>query len=216
VASDLYCLALAVQADGNILVGGDLQYLNGTFRPGCGRLLATAPATQSLTSDASSITWLRGGTSPEVASTSFEYSSDGVSWTSVGGSRISGGWRVTGLNLPANPCLRARGYSAGGAGTPSSWFVETTMGQPFISVQPISQTNNAGDTAGFSALAGGSPSLVYRWRKGITPLAEGGSISGATSAALAIADVLGGDAGSYSLVVTNPLGNQRRRHAASH
>jgi uncharacterized delta-60 repeat protein len=131
-------LSLAVQADGKILVGGGFSTLGGQSRTNIGRLNNTAPATQSLTFDGSTLTWTRGGTSPEVWRTTFEYSPDGASWTNLGGgSRIpglpagqAGGWQLTGLALPTNTTFRARGYAVGGLGNASSWFVETVLRPP--------------------------------------------------------------------------------------
>jgi hypothetical protein len=123
--------SLAVQADGKILVGGYFTTLGGHSRNNIGRLENTGPATQSLTFDGSTLTWVRGGASPEVWRTTFEYSPDGASWTNLGGgTRIPGGWQLGGLALPTNPTFRARGYTAGGQYNGSGWFVETVLRQP--------------------------------------------------------------------------------------
>ena len=58
--------ALAIQGDGKVLVGGEFSYLGGWARYCLGRLNATAPATQKLSADGTTITWLRGGTSRKV------------------------------------------------------------------------------------------------------------------------------------------------------
>src|SRR5207245_857346 len=60
--NDVY--SLAVQADGKILVGGYFTTLGGQSRNYIGRLDNTGPPTQSLTFDGSTLTWMRGGTSP--------------------------------------------------------------------------------------------------------------------------------------------------------
>ncbi len=118
--------SLAVQADGKILVGGWFTMLGGQPRDNLGRLNNTAPATQSLRYDGVTITWLRGNTSPKVWRTTFDYSTDGVFWTSLGdGIRIPGGWQLTGVALPADGTLRARGFATGGYGNASSGFVES-------------------------------------------------------------------------------------------
>jgi hypothetical protein len=123
--------SLAVQADGKILVGGGFTTLGGQSRNNIGRLSNTEPATQSLAFDGSTLTWMRGGTSPEVWRTTFEYSPDGASWSNLGaGSRITGGWQLTGLALPTNTAFRARGYTVGGYQNASGWFVETVLRQP--------------------------------------------------------------------------------------
>lgn len=60
------------------------------------------------------VEWQRGGTAPEVAHVTFERSPDGVAWTSLGtGTRIAGGWELTGVNLVGSGHLRARGRPSG-------------------------------------------------------------------------------------------------------
>ena len=69
------------------------------------------------------------GTSPEVWRTTFEFNLNGEDWDSAGaGSRVPGGWQVSGLSrlsIPANAQLRARGFVSGGALGGSTWFVQT-------------------------------------------------------------------------------------------
>src|SRR6185436_3661919 len=76
--------SLALQPDGKILLGGSFITLANLPHINLARLSTTAPATQSLSCDGSTITWLRGGTGPEVWRTAFETSSNGVSWTQLG------------------------------------------------------------------------------------------------------------------------------------
>jgi len=127
---------LALQADGKILVGGRFPTLGGQIRTNIGRLNNTAPATQSLAFDGSAITWLRGGASPEVWRTTFDFSTNGTDWASLGaGARIAGppagqagGWQLTGVSLPpAIGTIRARGYVTGGGDQGSAWFVESDL-----------------------------------------------------------------------------------------
>ena len=120
--------ALAIEPDGRVLAGGSFGSLLGQARGAIGRLGNTAGATQSLAVQASSITWLRGGTSPEVWRTSFETSADTTNWVALGaGTRIPGGWQLTGVSVPPGSAVRARGYVAGGEYNGSSWFVESTL-----------------------------------------------------------------------------------------
>ena len=120
--------SLALQADGKILVGGTFTTLAGQSRTNIGRLKNSGPATQSLTFDGANLTWTRGGTSPEVSRTTFEYSSNAVTWTSLGaGSRVSGGWQLGGVSLPPGATIRARGYVTGGQYNGSGWFVESLL-----------------------------------------------------------------------------------------
>jgi uncharacterized delta-60 repeat protein len=202
--------SLAVQADGKILVCGQFDTLARQSCGGFGRLNNSALATQSLSFDGSTITWLRGGTSPEVWRTTFEYSTNNLTWTSLGaGTRITGGWQMSGPSLPPNRFLRARGYVAGGYQNASGWFVEAGCyyGLPMLLSQPASRTNDAGTTASFSVLATGSEPLRYQWRKDGVPLADGGNVAGARTAVLLLTNMLGGDAGGYSVLVTNGFGS---------
>ena len=71
-----------------------------------------------------------------------------------------------------------------------------------ITTQPVAtQTLCVGAAAGFSVVATGT-SLTYQWKKGVTSLTNGGNISGATSANLAISSLVAGDAGNYTCDVT--------------
>jgi len=120
--------ALQVQPDGKVVVGGRFDRLAGQPRTCLGRLNNTEPATQSLTRDGNTLTWLRGGTSPEVWRTTFEYSTNEVDWISLGaGERITGGWQRTGVSAPANAAIRARGYVTGGSANASTWFAEAVL-----------------------------------------------------------------------------------------
>lgn len=117
--------SLALQSDGKILVGGVLGPLGGQLRSAIGRVNASAPATQSLVYDGSTINWLRGGTGAEVWRVTFDWSIDGLVWNLLGdGTRIAGGWRRTGASIPAQATIRARGFASGGDSNGSSCCVE--------------------------------------------------------------------------------------------
>ncbi len=72
-----------------------------------------------------------------------------------------------------------------------------------ISAQPIaSQSLCTGNTANFSVTASGA-GLTYQWYNGAALLADGGNISGATTANLSIANLVTGDASAnYHCVVS--------------
>lgn len=93
--------------------------------------LENSPATENLSVSAggSKITWLRGGTSPELTSSYFELSTDdGASWQALGaGSKIAGGWELDGLTLPAQGDIRARGRYVGGFRNGSSSLLESRL-----------------------------------------------------------------------------------------
>jgi len=83
----------------------------------------------------------------------------------------------------------------------------STSGAPSITIQPISRTVNVGDNVTFTIVAGGTAPFTYQWRKAAVDLADGGSISGATTATLTITGAQAGDAGSYDVVVSNSAGS---------
>ena len=140
--------SLAVQPDGKILVAGSFTTLAGQARQCLGRLNNSEPATQSLSYDGSAITWLRGGASPEVWRTTFDFSTNGTDWASLGaGTRIAGGWQLTSVSLPsANGTIRARGYVTGGQYQGSAWFVESDL---VVSPPPVILVNDP--SFGFSS-----------------------------------------------------------------
>ncbi|MCP5523744.1 MAG: immunoglobulin domain-containing protein [Verrucomicrobiales bacterium] len=202
--------SLAVQADGKILAGGNFTALGGQPRNCIGRLNATDPATQSLTSDASTITWLRGGSSPEVWRTTFAHSPDGSAWTDLGaGTRIPGSWQLTGLSLPPGGTIRARGYVTGGRNNGSSWFVEARIGPPIpvLYAQPSSRINSVGTTASFSVYAFGNEPLGYQWYKDDVALADEPNLTGALTPTLTLSSVVESDEGGYRVVITNADGS---------
>jgi len=107
---------MALQPDGNLLFGG----------PAAGRIVNNEAPTQGFSLSGSTLTWMRGGSSPEVWRTTFEYSTNGADWAVLGpGARISGGWQRTGVSVPTNAMLRARGFIV--AGDSSSWYVEKLL-----------------------------------------------------------------------------------------
>ncbi len=207
--SDPWVHALAVQADGKIVVGGGFTTLGGQLCNHLGRLNNTSPATQSLSLDGADIAWLRGGSSPEVWRTRFDASTNnGKDWADLGaGMRISGGWRLPGVSVPAGATIRGRGFVTSGIRNGSAWFVESIIGAPVVVSQPVSRTNNAGTAATFNVLAAGTPPLSYQWRKGGVNLGNGGNIAGAQTATLTLRNVVHADEGGYSVIISNTFGS---------
>lgn len=71
---------------------------------------------------------------------------------------------------------------------------------PMISTQPASQTVNAGANVALSVTASGNPTPTYQWRK------NGVAINGATLSSFNLSNVQLGDAGTYTVVVSNAAG----------
>ncbi len=72
---------------------------------------------------------------------------------------------------------------------------------PVITMQPTNQTVVVGQTATFTVSANGTPPLSYQWMFNTT------NITGATNAALILANAQLTNAGSYSVLVTNAYGS---------
>ena len=72
---------------------------------------------------------------------------------------------------------------------------------PGITTQPASQTVPAGSNVNFSVAATGTAPLSYQWKK------DGADIPGATGVTLTLTNVQPSDAGSYTVVVSNSLGD---------
>ncbi len=86
-------------------------------------------------------------------------------------------------------------------------FNSAGNGPPVITTQPAGQNANAGTTATFVVVAGAAGSLTYQWMEnGTNALSDGGKISGSGTASLTISNVLGGDAGQCSVIVSNAAG----------
>ncbi len=79
---------------------------------------------------------------------------------------------------------------------------------PAITSQPQSRTNLYGTTATFQVNVSGTPPISYQWHKaGFGDLNDGGNISGSHSNILTISAVSAPDGGTYSVTITNNLGN---------
>ena len=81
------------------------------------RLTNDTAALQNLAVTQSTVTWTRGGSSPQFARVTFESSTDNVNYTPLGNGTAAGSnWTLTGLSLPTgqNIYIRARGYYRSG------------------------------------------------------------------------------------------------------
>jgi hypothetical protein len=90
-------------------------------------LLNNDSGTQTLTApDSTAVRWDRSGAVPQVSMVSFAFSSDmGETWNSLGsGTRIAGGWQLTGVSLSSTGLLRAQGRVSGGLSNGSSGIIQ--------------------------------------------------------------------------------------------
>ena len=122
----------------------------------------------------------------------------------------------------SNPSLAPTDPLVDGAGTnnrvavtvnASDYTIDAIFGHPYfslgswrpsaapaITVQPTNKTVAAGSPASFAVVAVGLPDPVFQWRK------NGTNIAGATNASFTIANSKLTDNGTYSVIVSNSVG----------
>ncbi len=141
--------SVEIQGDGKVLLGGrfDTVQPNGAPAPITRTMIARLendPAVQVLTApDATQAIWQRSGAAPELSHAYFELSTDGGgSWAPLGpAARVIGtsNWQLTGLALPLNGRLRARGATGGGYGHSSHGLIEQAIEFTFVAPSPLEQ-----------------------------------------------------------------------------
>jgi uncharacterized delta-60 repeat protein len=187
-------MPLVLHEDGAVLIGSSTNLV---------RLANPDLATRSLTREGSTLSWLNGGSAPEVFHARFQASVDGIAWTDLGaGQRIEGGWRLEGAAIPDGARLRVRGYVSG-----TSHHLDFVPGAPALYLQPADRTNVVNTDAVFRVVAKGQEPLSYQWLK------DGQALAGAQTEMLALSNVNGGLAGGYSVVVSNAAGSSTSRVA---
>lgn len=120
--------SVALGQDGNPVLAGQFTTVDGSTRNHFAKLYnVVATETLSVTSS-SRVQWLRGSSSPETQQVTFELSTDGGStWSSLGnGTRISGGWELTGLSLSSGQ-IRATAVVRSGRMNGSSGLIQTVI-----------------------------------------------------------------------------------------
>jgi hypothetical protein len=79
---------------------------------------------------------------------------------------------------------------------------------PVLLTAPQNRTNQAGTTASFISVSGGTPPLGFRWFwQGTNMLADDGHYGGTLGSTLTVGNVFGADTGPFTLVVTNSFGS---------
>jgi uncharacterized delta-60 repeat protein len=154
--------AMVVQADGKILAGGLFSGANsigGQARNLFARLSNDTAALQNLAVTQTTVTWTRGGSSPQFTRVTFEYSTDNVNYTSLGNGTAAGSnWTLTGLSLSTgqNFYIRARGYYRSGYVNGSESITESVR-NAFIAGPTGTPTPTATPTAAPTATATATP-----------------------------------------------------------
>lgn len=146
----------------------------------------------------------------------------------IGASPLSYQWRFNGANLIDNGRIggthtatlvisNAQSYDAGSYqvlltnayGTAASSVAALSIViPPSILTPPQDRSVGVGGTAAFMVMAGGTAPFTYQWLKGGSP------ISGANQSVLSLTNVQAGDAGHYSVIVSNSAGSATSAAAA--
>ena len=105
-------------------------------------------------------------------------------------------------------CLEGGANGAGTIFRYSNPAFVSAVQPPLITTQPPAKLSGLAEMwATLNVAAKGAPPLSYQWVKNKTNvLSDGGDISGSMTSALVIGPLQAGDAGSYSLIVTNNFG----------
>ena len=155
--------SVAALADGKVLAGGLFTNIGGQPRNTFARLSNDTAALQNLAVTPTTVTWTRGGSSPQFTRVTFESSNDNVTYTPLGNGIASGSdWTLTGLSFPTgqNFYIRARGYYRSGDSNGSESITESVRNAFFVP-PAITSANNTTFTVGtagtFSVTTTGIP-----------------------------------------------------------
>ena len=161
--------SVMLQENGEVVFTGDFNSVGG-FQANDIARLANDPVVQTLApAGSTSIEWQRGSTLPEALDVAFDLSTDGgTTWTLLGnGTRIAGGWSLTGLTtpLPASAQLRGRARTVSGLGNVSmGWnIVEapySLAAQKIVVEQPENTSRTSGDSIDLGTLGLNVPMLT--------------------------------------------------------
>jgi uncharacterized repeat protein (TIGR03803 family) len=97
--------------------------------------------------------------------------------------------------------------TTGGWGGRGTVFRLAYTSAPQMITQPANQTAPISGGATFSVTVAGANPLYYQWQRNGSNLSDNASVSGSTNRILKLSNVTVADAGTYSVVVSNALGN---------
>jgi uncharacterized delta-60 repeat protein len=214
---------LRVQADGKILLGGDFSTVNSTTRNFVARLNSDG----SLDSGFNSSAGANSAVYSVIAQTDSTVVIGGSFSTYASGnsSRVArlypDGTRDTAFSTSGiNNIVQAMAIQTDGAlliggsfttvSNTSRSFLARLYGNlypPEFASQPLSRSTNVGATVTFSALVSNPTPSSFQWRR------DGFDISGATGTSYTLSNVQFGDAGNYSLFVSNGAGGNTSSNA---
>jgi hypothetical protein len=149
--------------------------------------------------------WWNSG--PGLCCADLEFAIDNVMETNS----TSGVWEQQTFNVPAGTHVLQWMYTnspSGGDAGNAAWLDQVSFGTgvPMITKLPLSQTVLQGSNVTFTVVASSSAPISYQWQENGANLANGGSISGATSDTLILSNVQTNAGGNYSVTVFTASG----------
>jgi len=177
----------------------------GKCKAAAGPVITAQPANQNVVAGSNAFVAV---TATGTASLSYQWRSNG--------SNLTNDSQFGGVSSPTLSITNAQPGNAGGysvvvtnsAGSATSAVAAlTVLVPPDITAQPTNQNVVAGSNTFVAVTATGTASLSYQWRFNGTNLANGGQFGGVGSPTLSITNAQPGNAGSYSVVVTNSAGS---------
>lgn len=142
--------------------------------------------------------WTDGGLTDKSTIRFWEYLSKDITGTSFVNTNSRVSWSRQLFDTDPDPFTNPANVA-----NPTNVFASIAwvpLLEPYIACQPTNQAGLLGQTITIAAAVGGIPQPVYQWYKGATPVANG------TNENLVIPNAQSGDAGTYSVRVTNDLG----------
>jgi len=139
----------------------------------------------------------------------------GYQWFKDGVALVDGG-RLSGATTPSLTITNLFPADAGNYwvvvsnsyGMATSAVARLTLNpDPVISVHPVSQTRDPGQSVTFSVVATGTHPLGYQWFKDGVALGDNERVVGSTTPNLQVSALYYGDAGNYWVVVSNLYGS---------
>lgn len=139
----------------------------------------------------------------------YQWKKNGVNLTNTGNIQGANSTTLTVSNASSSDIGTYSVVATNVTGTTISDEVTLTIdGSPAITSQPSSLTVvNSGTVVNLAVTVGGDPAPTIQWRKNGANLANGGIVSGATTATLTLTNVSSADSGKYSIVATNSRGS---------
>ena len=128
---------------------------------------------------------------------SYQWSQNG---TAISGATASTYAKAAATTTDAGSYTVLVSNSSGSVTSSAATLTVTVVPPPAITTQPVSSSVNLGSLFSFSVVATGGNALTYQW------LLNGVAIAGATGSSYVKGAAAAGDAGSYTVVVTNSAG----------